>query len=234
LARSLRLPGRGDGPSRLAVADSVAVIGLGRFGGSLALELMAADTEVLGIDYSDEIVQTFNGELTQVIRADATKENALRQLGVHEFDRAVIGVGTHIEASLLTASLLVSFGVPNIWAKAISEPHGRILEQLGVHHVVFPELEMGRRVAHLVRGAMLDYIEFEDDFAMVKTIAPARLVGKRLGETGVRAEHGITVVAVHHPGQGFTYATNDTVLQSGDTIIVSGKTSDAERFALLR
>lgn len=233
MARSLRLPGRSEG-SRLAAADSVVVIGLGRFGRALALELMAGDTDVMGIDDDEEIVQSLNGELTHVLRADSTREDALRQIGVHEFDRAVVGIGSDIEASLLTASLLVSFGITSVWAKAISRPHGRILEQLGVHHVVYPEVEMGRRVAHLVRGAMLDYIAFEDDYAMVKTVAPAEIVGVRLGDTGLRAKHGVTVVAVHRRGEGFTYATADTVIGAGATIIVSGRTSQAERFAQLR
>ena len=220
--------------SRLAAADSVVVIGLGRFGTALALELMAAGTEVLGIDGEEDIVQSLNGQLTQVVRADSTKEEALRQLGVHEFDRAVVGIGTDIEASILTGSLLVNFKVPHVWAKAISEPHGRILDQIGVHHVVYPEHDMGRRVAHLVRGAMLDYIQFEDDFAMVKTVTPVELVGRRLGDTGMRARHDVTIVAVHRKGAGFTYATADTVLAEGDTIIVAGRTAAAERFAQLR
>ena len=226
--------GKSAAGSRLAAADSVAVIGLGRFGTALALELMAAGTEVLGIDDDEGIVQSLNGRLTQVVRADSTKEEALRQLGVHEFDRAVVGIGTDIEASILTGSLLVNFKVPNVWAKAISEPHGRILHQIGIQHVVYPEHDMGRRVAHLVRGAMLDYIQFEDDFAMVKTVTPVELVGKRLGDTGMRARHDVTIVAVHRKGTGFTYATADTVLKAGDTIIVSGRTAAAERFAQLR
>jgi trk system potassium uptake protein TrkA len=233
LARSTWL-GKSTAGSRLAAADSVVVIGLGRFGTALALELMAAGTDVLGIDDDEDIVQSLNGQLTQVVRTDSTKEEALRQLGVHEFDRAVVGIGTDIEASILTGSLLLNFQVPNIWAKAISLPHGRILEQIGIEHVVYPEHDMGRRVAHLVRGAMLDYIQFEDDFAMVKTVVPAELVGKRLGDTAVRSRHDVTVVAVHHTGAGFTYATADTVLEEGDTVIVSGRTAAAERFAQLR
>ncbi|KPC67981.1 potassium transporter, partial [Streptomyces sp. NRRL WC-3753] len=117
---------------RTGPRGSVVVIGLGRFGRALALELVDEDTEVLGIDESAEVVQALSGHLTHAVRADSTKEDALRQLGVHEFDRAVVAIGTDLEASILTASLLISFGIENVWAKAISEAHGRILTQLGV------------------------------------------------------------------------------------------------------
>jgi trk/ktr system potassium uptake protein len=214
-------------------SGAVVVIGLGRFGSALALELMAGGTEVLGIDGDPDIVQALNGELSQVVRADSTKEEALRQLAVPDFDYAVVGIGTNVEASILTASLLISFGIKEVWAKALSEAHGRILTQLGVAHVVYPEADMGRRVAHLVRGAVLDYIQFEDDFAMVKTCPPAEVIGKRLGDTGIRNRHDITVVAVHRRGQGFTYATADTVVEPDDMIIVAGRTRAAERFSRL-
>ncbi|MBY3553132.1 TrkA family potassium uptake protein [Modestobacter lapidis] len=208
-------------------------MGLGRFGSALALELMAGGTEVLGIDADPDIVQALNGRLSQVVRTDSTKEEALRQLAVADFEYAVVGIGTHIESSILTASLLVSFGIKQVWAKALSEAHGRILTQLGVAHVVFPEADMGRRVAHLVRGAVLDYIQFEDDFAMVKTCPPAEMIGKRLGDTGIRSRHDVTVVAVHRRGEGFTYATADTVVHPEDMIIVAGRTQAAERFSHL-
>ncbi|WP_049577938.1 potassium channel family protein [Streptomyces sp. SBT349] len=213
---------------------SVVVIGLGRFGRALALELVDEDTEVLGIDESAEVVQALSGSLTHAVRADSTKEEVLRQLGVHEFDRAVVAIGTDLEASILTASLLISFGIENVWAKATSEAHGRILTQLGVHHVVYPEHDMGQRVAHLVRGRMLDYIEFEDDFAMVKTNPPADIIGLPLSDSAVRSRYGITVVAIKRPGEGFTYATPETVVEANDTIIVAGRTRATERFSELQ
>ncbi|MGY5003104.1 potassium channel family protein [Streptomyces griseus] len=213
---------------------SVVVIGLGRFGRALALELVDEDTEVLGIDENAEVVQALSGSLTHAVRADSTKEDALRQLGVHEFDRAVVAIGTDLEASILTASLLVSFGIDNVWAKAISEAHGRILTQLGVHHVVYPEHDMGQRVAHLVRGRMLDYIEFEDDFAMVKTSPPTDIIGLPLANSAVRTRYGVTVVAIKRPGEGFTYATAETVVEADDTIIVAGRTRATERFSELQ
>lgn len=213
--------------------EGVAVIGLGRFGTSLALELLESDTEVLGIDEDAKTVQSLAGTLTHVVQADSTDEAALRQLSVHEFERAVIAIGTNIEASILTASVVLGFGVTHVWAKAISHAHARILEQIGVHHVVRPEHDMGRRVAHLVRGRMLDYIEFEDGFAMVRTRPPAALLERPLGETGIRRQHGVTVVAVKRAGEDFTYASAETVLRDGDQVIVSGRTRSVERFSEL-
>ncbi|MEH3053077.1 MAG: TrkA family potassium uptake protein [Patulibacter minatonensis] len=219
--------------ARLAEADSVVVLGLGRFGRSLAEELMRLDVDVLGVDRDPEIVQQYSTKLTRVVQADTTSEDALRQIGVHEFDRVVVGIGSDIEASLLTASLVLQFDTAQVWAKAISDAHGRILGQLGVEHIVHPEAEMGRRVAHLVRGAMLDYVEFDDDFAMVRTTPPAQAIDKPLSEAGLRREFGVTVIAVRPAGGGWTYAARDTVLRAGDQVIVTGPTRKAERFALL-
>ncbi len=219
--------------TKLAEADSVVVIGLGRFGSALARELVKTGTEVLGIDADEDIVQAHHGLLTHVVKADTTKEEALRQLAVPEFDRAVVGIGSHIEASLLTASLLVQFEISSLWAKAISEAHGRILGQLGVHNVVYPERQMGERVAHLVRGAMLDYVEFEDNFAMVKTNPPQFAIGKTLLEAQIRAKYGVTVIAIKHGDEDWTHAHQDTVINEGDRIIVAGQTRKTEKFALV-
>ncbi|MBB2902594.1 trk system potassium uptake protein TrkA [Kineococcus radiotolerans] len=210
------------------------MIGLGRFGRSLALELMEdGQVDVLGIDNDPALVDELAGSLTHAVVADSTKEEALRQLSVHEFDRAVVGIGTNLEASILTVSVLLQFGIRNVWAKAISESHARILTQLGAHKVIRPEHEMGLRVAHLVRGRMLDYIEFDDGYAMVKTTPPAPIVGKSLGQAKLRSTYRVTVVAHHSPGSGFTYATPETVLSADDVIIVSGQIRDVEAFSAL-
>ena len=211
----------------------VVVIGLGRFGTSLALELLESDTEVLGIDSDPKTVQALAGTLTHVVSADSTDEEALRQLSVHEFERVVIGIGTNLEASILTASAVLGIGVPHVWAKAISHSHARILEQLGVHHVVRPEHDMGRRVAHLVRGRLLDYIELDEGFAMVRTRPPDGLLGRPLVEADLRRDHGVTVVAVKRANEDFTYVTAETVLESGDQVIVCGRTRNVERFSEL-
>jgi trk system potassium uptake protein TrkA len=209
----------------------VVVIGLGRFGGSLARELAAHGSEVLAIDSRPALVQRYADDLAHTAVADSTDETALRQLAVPEYQRAVVAIGTDLEASILTTALLVDFGIPHIWAKATSRQHGRILSRMGAHHVVLPEHDMGERVAHLVTGRMLDFIEFEDDYAMVKTIAPADAIGVPLGQSRVRSHHGVTVVAVKRPHQDFTYATADTVVQRGDILIVAGRTHQVEAFA---
>lgn len=214
-------------------AETVAVIGLGRFGSALALELMATGAEVLGIDGSEEIVQEFNGRLSRVVQADSTKPDVLEQLGVAEFDRVVVAIGSDIESSILTTSLLLRAGVKEMWAKAVSEAHALILEQLGVPHVVRPERDMGRRVAHLVRGRMQDFLQVGDDFSLVKMQPAAALTGAPLSELGIRTRYGVTIAAVKTPDKNWTYATTETVLAPEDAILVTGPTERVEHFAQL-
>ncbi len=211
--------------------DSILVLGLGRFGGAIAETLTELGREVLAVDADHKIVQSYAGRLTHVVEADTTSEEALRQIGAGEFDCAVVGIGTNIEASILTTSVLIDLGVSTIWAKAISVSHGRILERVGATHVVLPEHEMGERVAHLVAGRALNYIEFENGFALVETTPPREYVGKTLGEAGIRKEHGVTVVAIKRRGEDFSYATPDSVIGGDDLLIVAGKSKLAERFA---
>jgi trk system potassium uptake protein TrkA len=233
LANQRKSGARGD-LGRIAAANSVAVIGLGRFGRALALELMASGTEVLGIDANEDIVQSLNGQLSHVVMADSTKEEVLRQLSVPDFERIVVAIGSDVQSSILTTSLLLSFHPQHLWAKAVSDAHGRILEQLGVQHVIYPEKEMGKRVAHLVRGSMQDYLEIGDDFALVKTKPGVAFVGTPLGQLGIRSTYGVTVTAVKRPGERWTYTTADTVLGSQDVILVAGETRKAEAFSQLR
>jgi trk system potassium uptake protein TrkA len=233
LANQRKSGARGD-LGRIAAANSVAVIGLGRFGRALALELMASGTEVLGIDANEDIVQSLNGQLSHVVMADSTKEEVLRQLSVPDFERIVVSIGSDVQSSILTTSLLLSFHPQHLWAKAVSDAHGRILEQLGVRHVIYPEKEMGKRVAHLVRGSMQDYLEIGDDFALVKTKPGVAFVGTPLGQLGIRSTYGVTVTAVKRPGERWTYTTADTVLGSQDLILVAGETRKAEAFSQLR
>jgi trk system potassium uptake protein len=145
-----------------------------------------------------------------------------------------VAIGSDITASILTCSVLLGMKVPGIWAKAVTEQHALILEQLGVHRVIRPEAEMGRRVAHLVRGAAQDYIEIDRGYAIVKSAPPSRLHGIPLGQTGLRKEFGVTVAAYKQPGGEWHNADADTVLSEGDTILIVGPTRKAEGFAQLR
>ncbi|MGV9784412.1 potassium channel family protein [Nocardia farcinica] len=209
----------------------VVVIGLGRFGSALARELVTHGTEVLALDANPAVVQQYADEFTHVSAVDTTDAEALAQLGVPDFPHAVVGIGSNMEASILTTSLLSDFAIPRIWAKATSRRHGQILERVGAHHVVLPEHDMGERVAHLVTGRMIDYIEFDAGYAMAKTTAPAMSIGKTLTASGLRKRYAITVVAIKHRGGEFTYATPDTVVAAGDELIVSGRIDEVERFA---
>ena len=211
-------------------ASTIAVIGLGRFGTSLALELVKGGREVLGIDSDEKLVQNIADQLTHVIQADSTDEAALRELGIPDFDSAVVAIGSDLEASILTASLLLQLGVTEVWAKATSASDGRILEQLGVHHVIFPEKDMGQRVAHMVSGETLDYIQLDEDFVMAKTEAPESFEGKTLSEMKFRSLHGVTVVATRKEGQSYLPSFPETVLNSGDVMIVAGRTKKVEEF----
>lgn len=209
------------------------VIGLGRFGTAVAESLIRLENEVLAIDEDAAIVQSMANRFTHVVQADTTNADTLRSLGVADFERAVVGIGTDIEASLMTVLALSELGVPDIWAKALGPKHGRLLERTGAHHVVYPEASMGERVAHLVTGKMIDFIEFDDGFAIVKTRAPQESHDKTLADSALRSKYGVTVVGVKRPRTDFTYARPETVIERGDLLIVSGPTPLVERFAAL-
>ena len=217
----------------IPATDNVVVIGLGRFGVAVADSLVRLGHDVLGIDTSPERVQKWADRLTHVVQGDASDSDVLRRLGVHEFGHAVVGIGTHIEASVLTVLALSELQVPDIWAKAVTADHGRILERTGAHHIVSPEAAMGQRVAHMVTGKMIDFIEFDDGFAIVKTRAPLEAVGRTLGESALRSKYGVTIVGVKRPKTDFTHAQPDTFVQAGDLIIVSGPTKLVQKFAAL-
>jgi trk system potassium uptake protein TrkA len=210
------------------------VIGLGRFGGGLAATLVGMGHEVLGIDADARIVQELSGVLTHVVEADSTSEEALRQLGVQDISTAIVAIGTDLEASILTTGVLVDLGVKRIVAKAVTEPHGRILTRIGAHKVVFPERDMGIRVGHSLAGSILDYFELDPGFALVESTAPRELVGKTLAAAEVRKRYGVTVVCIKPAGGSFTYATPDTVVQEGDVLVVAGEKPRAESFGELR
>ncbi len=209
------------------------MIGLGRFGAATAGQLDRQDREVLAVDTDPALVQKWSERVTHAVQADARSLEALQQIGAADFEVAVVAVGSSIEASVLVAANLVDLGVPQIWAKAISASHGKILERIGVNHVIYPEREAGERVAHLVNGSMLDFIQFADDYVLAKMYPPRSIRDLPLKDSGVRTRHRVTVVGVKSPGQPFTHATADTVVTSLDLIIVAGANSDVERFAMI-
>jgi trk system potassium uptake protein TrkA len=210
--------------------NGVLVVGLGRFGSSIALTLERLGHDVLAVEKSPDKVAQYTGRFP-LVEADCTNPEALEQLGAKDFGVAVVGVGTALEASVLIAGNLVDLGTPQIWAKAISAEHGRILRRIGVHHVVLPEADAGNRVAHLVNGKLLDYIELEDDFTIVKMRPPREVQGFTIAQSQIRKRHGVTVLGVKSPGEDFVYATDETRISATDTLIVSGNAALLERFA---
>jgi trk system potassium uptake protein TrkA len=211
--------------------EEVLVIGLGRFGAAAALEMSRIGYRVLALERNQERAEKFAGKLDRVVPEDASDPHTLHQIRVKNFSVAVVGIGSSVESSLLAAGNLVDAGVASIWAKAVSSEHARILERIGVHQVVFPEAESGRRVAHLVNGKMRDYIEFDDDYAIVKMTPPREMVGFTLGQSQIRSKYGVTVVGVKAPGEAFTHAVPDTTGGAHHSIIVSGPTELIERLA---
>ncbi|MFA9277618.1 MAG: TrkA family potassium uptake protein [Rhodoluna sp.] len=213
--------------------DAVLVIGLGRFGSATAETLAQLDREVLAVDTNMDLVQQWSELVTHTVQADVTRIDALQQIGAEKFATAVVAVGSSIEASVLITANLVDLGIPQIWAKAVSTSHGKILDRIGATHVIYPEVEAGERVAHLLNGQMLDFIEVDEDFAIVRMLPPKVLIGKTLSAAGIRNEYKITTVGVKKPGASFTYATAETLIESGDQILVSGHPDDVEKFAAL-
>jgi len=176
---------------------SFAVIGLGRFGSAMATTLAELGHEVIGIDSDEEKVARLSDVVSQAVQLDATDEKAIKAAGIQDVDVAVISIGENIESSLLVAMLVKDLGIPTIVAKAITPLHGRILERLGVSRVIFPERDMGVRVAHsLVVPNVLDYIELSRDFSIVEMPAPPEFVGRTLKELALRPKYGLTLIAI--------------------------------------
>lgn len=214
-----------------SAGDSVLVIGLGRFGSSVAQSLVRLGHDVMGIDSDSERVQLWADKLTHAVQADATKENVMLQLGAADFSHAIVAIGGDIAASLLTLMVLTELGIKDIWVKALDHDHGQLAKKMGAHHVVTPEADMGERVAHLITGRLIDFIEFDDGFAIAKIQAPLLTHHKTLMESRVREQSGVTVVGVKRANTDFQHATPETYIQPGDLLILSGPTRKIETFA---
>ena len=218
-------------PRNRLFEEDVLVIGLGRFGAAAATELQTLGHRVIAVEKDAVLAESFVGKVAKVVQADATQPAAMATLKAKEFRFAVVGIGNSVEASVLASANLVDAGIPSVWAKALSPEHARILSRIGVHHVIFPEADTGRRVAHLVNGKLMDYIEFDDGFAIVKMRPPQETIGFTLGQSQIRSKYGVTIVGVKSPGEDFTYAQADTKVTAHDTLIVSGPTELIERLA---
>ncbi|MFC7678263.1 potassium channel family protein [Paenibacillus sp. GCM10028914] len=208
-----------------------AVIGLGRFGSSLALELMDLGYEVLGIDRDEEVVEDMSEFLTHTVVADATDEEVLKSLGIRNFDCGIVAIGDEIQTSILAAILLKELGVNTVVAKAVSVLHGRALEKLGVDRVIFPERDMGIRVAHqLVTPNLLDYIELSKEYRIVEMTVTECMDGKTLNELNTRVRYGISVVALNQRSGVIVAPTAMDVLRAGDIMVVIGAKENIDRF----
>ena len=211
----------------------VLIVGLGRFGGAIARTLERMGHEVLGADTDPRLVQEFAGDLTKVVEADCTEVTTLEQLGVSDFEAAVVAIGTDIEASVLAVLALSDLGLTNIWAKATNDKHARILERTGATHVVFPEQCMGERVAHLLNERLLDFISFGEEFAIARLKAPEPIVGLPLITSQCRKKFDVTVVGVKREGENFIHAVPDTIIFEDDELVVSGRIADIEKFSAI-
>lgn len=222
---------RGPQGTRTSKKDAgVLVIGLGRFGSAIAGTLDRLGQDVLAVEKSPDLIAQWSGRIP-LVEADCTNPEALEQLGARDFPVAVVGVGSYLEASVLITGNLVDLGTPQIWAKAVSAEHARILRRIGAHHIVLPEADAGARVAHLVSGKMLDYIEVEDGFTIVKMRPPRETQGFTIAQSKIRERYGVTVIGVKRPGLDFVYATPETRISANDLLIVSGHAELLERFS---
>lgn len=197
------------------------VIGLGRFGASIARTLCEDGMQVMGIDRRLDLVEDLKESITEVVQADAMDSEVMTALGVGEFDTAFVTIGGDIKASCVVTMLLKELGVRHVVVKASDEFHGRMLEKLGADKVVFPERDMGRRIAHnMVSGNLLEYIELSEDFSMAEILAKPEWNGKTLMELHLRDKLGINVVAIRSGHQTNPLPTATAVVREGDVMLV--------------
>lgn len=211
-----------------------AVIGLGRFGSSVASSLYRLGYDVLAIDVNEEIVQKFSDRVTHVVQADTTDENVLKALGIRNFDVVVVAIGGDIQANLMTTVLLKENGVPYIVAKAQNDLHGKMLEKIGADRVVYPERDMGMRVAHnLASTNVLDYIELSPDLSLMEITVPHALEGLTLAEADLRARYQVNVVAVKRGDNVLVPPDPGEKIQPQDVLVVIGTSAGIARLEAL-
>ncbi|BAB04316.1 potassium channel family protein [Halalkalibacterium halodurans] len=208
-----------------------AVIGLGRFGGSVCRELYQLGHEVLAIDTNESKVNEFTTHATHTVIANATDEKALTSLGIRNFDHVVVAIGDNIQSSVLCTLLLKELGVPNVWVKAQNDYHHRVLEKIGADRIVHPEQDMGVRIAqHLSSEKIIDYIELSDEYSIVELVATSKVADQTLADLDIRATYGATVLAIKS-GEHMNVSPLPTdIIRLNDILIVIGHNNDLNRF----
>ncbi|MQC17345.1 MAG: TrkA family potassium uptake protein [Chloroflexi bacterium] len=209
----------------------VAVVGLGRFGTAVAIELVHLGHEVLGIDSNINIVQNLSSEITHVVQAEATDEEALAHLGLAEFDAAVVGITDDLETSILTTLILKRLGIPRIVVKARNATHGEILQRVGADRVVYPERDTGLRVAHSWTSTdITDSLDVVEGYSVSRVAVPAALVGKTVAQAVIDREFNVTLLLLARGERVTVYPAASEVLRIGDVLVMSGGIADMERF----
>ena len=206
------------------------VIGLGRFGESVAKTLYELGHDVLAIDMNEDLVQEISDSVTHAVQLDATDESALRTLGLRNFDVAVVTIGSNIQASVMVTLLVKELGVKYIIAKGQSELHAKVLYKIGADRVVLPEKDMGVRVAHnLVSASILDYIELSPDYSIMEIKALEEWMGKTLKELKLRSTYGVNVMAIKKHDDINISPTADEIIEKDDIIVAIASTEDVSR-----
>lgn len=207
-----------------------AVIGLGRFGQSVAITLARMGYEVLAIDTDEERVNEVMEHVTHAVQIDALDEHALKSLGIRNFDVVIVAIGQDMQASILVTVMLKEMGVREVIAKARTELHGRVLAKVGADKVVFPERDMGIRVARaLVTKNILDQIELSPDYSILELVAPEEFVGKTLEESAIRLKHGVTVLAIRRGSDVIISPGAKQVIEPGDILVTVGRNDRLKR-----
>ncbi|MBK5251785.1 MAG: TrkA family potassium uptake protein [Peptostreptococcaceae bacterium] len=208
------------------------VIGLGRFGSSLAKTLYSLGHEVLAVDENEEAVQGIVEHVTHAVQADATDESSLNALGIRNFDVAVIAIGNDMQASILVTLMVKELGLKYVVSKAMNDLHAKVLYKTGADRVVFPEREMGVKIANnLISSNILDYIELSEDYSVVETQTLPKWIGKNLLEINMRAKFGVNVMAIKRNSKINISPNADDILEEGDTLIVVGNNEDLSRLS---
>lgn len=216
-------------------SSEFAVIGLGRFGSAVALNLIKRGFTVLGIDRDPAIVQSLADRVPQIVALDSTNEDALRAVDITSFETVVVAIGTHFENNLLTTVTLKSLGVRRVVCKAVSERQQQILLRVGADEVVLPEHEAGARLAwRLAEPHVVDHLELGAGFSVAELVLPERLVGKTLMQSNLRERYGINVLAVKREGTMTVTPPPSYVFFRGDLILVIGSDANIANFCSLR